>query len=298
MTEPVPTYALSDWERTNYYNGISSDPPELLYRSDLFENPFPIPKGRFPHLRTKTVHGVFNTPLNAVWGTVAPQIRQLLKARNIRYSVIHTARFVTHGEDGKDTLGPIVIWIATHPGTTTAENAHDASPGILALLEANGVEGAVVEWYEGAVERLSGPHLLRIADASNLTHHVHHFPTAAPGMPIATADREAQGSVTLFFHENKDKHGAPSAVLATVTFFARTPPSNMSSRTLAHLPGTSYLPDPIDTSAAPTRSRPASVATEPTPTSWLWGSLSRRRSRRASTRRRRLWRPSGRSWLK
>ena len=211
MTEPLPTCVLSDWERTNYYNGISSDPPELLYRSDLFENPFPIPKGRFPHLRTKTVHGVFNTPLNAVWGTVAPQIRQLLKARNIRYSVIHTARFVTHGEDGKDTLGPIVIWIATHPGTTTAENAHDASPGILALLEANGVEGAVVEWYEGAVERLSGPHLLRIADASNLTHHVHHFPTAAPGMPIATADREAQGSATLFFHENKDKHGAPSA---------------------------------------------------------------------------------------
>ncbi|TDL29992.1 hypothetical protein BD410DRAFT_780508 [Rickenella mellea] len=151
---PVTPYDLSDWERTTYYNGISPNPPELLYRSDLLENPFPIPKGRHPHLPTKTVHGVFNMPLNAVWATVAPQIRDILKARKIRYSAIMTARFVTHGEDWKDTLGPIVIWIITHPSTTTAENAHDASLDILALLKANGVEGAVVEWTEGAIEKL------------------------------------------------------------------------------------------------------------------------------------------------
>jgi hypothetical protein len=125
-----------------------------------------------------------------------------------------TARFVTHGEDGKDTLGPVVIWISTHPTTTTAENAHDASPDILALLKANGVEGAVVEWYEGVVERLSGPHLLHVTDDTNPTRYVRRFLTAALGMPIGTAEREdadAQGSVTLFFHENKDKRGAPSA---------------------------------------------------------------------------------------
>ena len=207
-------YVLSDWERTTYYCGISPDPPELLYRSDLLENPIPIPKGRHRHLPTKTIYGVFNTPLNAVWDTVAPQICEFLKARRILYSAIKTARFVTHGEDGKDTLGPIVIWIATHPTTTTVKDAHDASPGILALLKANGVEGAVVEWYEGAVEKLSGPHLLRVTDSTNPTHHVRRFLTAALGMPIATVEREAvdaQGSVTLFFHENKDKRGAPSA---------------------------------------------------------------------------------------
>ena len=55
----------------------------------------------------------------------------------IRYSIIKAARFVTHGEDGKDTLGPVVIWIATHPGTTTAQNAYNASPHILAVLKAN-----------------------------------------------------------------------------------------------------------------------------------------------------------------
>ncbi|KAF8259413.1 hypothetical protein EI94DRAFT_1751656 [Lactarius quietus] len=168
---------------------------------------FPIPDGEHPHLPTKTAHGVFNTPLNAVWGTVGPQIRELLKAQKIRYSAISTARFVTHGEDGKNTRGPIVIWITTHPGSATAENAHDASQDILALLKANGVEGAVVEWIEGVVERL----FLRIADDTNPTHYVPRFPTASPGMPIANAEREAQGTVTLFFHENKDKRGAPSA---------------------------------------------------------------------------------------
>ncbi|KAG8742377.1 hypothetical protein FRC10_001599 [Ceratobasidium sp. 414] len=209
----VAPYAPSGWERTTYYNGISPDPPELLYRSDLLENPIPIPKGRHPHLPTKTAHGVFNTPLNAVWDTVGPQILECLKARKIRYSAINTARFVTHGEDGEATRGPVVIWIATHPTSTTAENAHDASLDILALLKANGVEGVVVEWYEGVVERLSGSPLLRVTDDINSAHCVRRFLTAALGMPIVTAEREAadaQGSVTLFFHENKEKCGAPS----------------------------------------------------------------------------------------
>jgi hypothetical protein len=213
----VSPYVISDWERTTYYHGISPDHPNLLYRSDLLENPFPIPKGRHPHLPTKTVYGVFNTPLNAVWDTVAPQIRQLLKTRKIRYSAIKTARFVTHGEDRKDTIGPVVIWISTHPTTTTAENAHDASPDVLALLKAKGVEGAVVEWYEGAVEKLSGPHLLRVTDDTNPTHYVRRFLTAALGMPIATVAADAQGSVALFFHENKDKRGAPSAKVFAVS---------------------------------------------------------------------------------
>ena len=154
MPPPSPPYVLSDWERRTYYSGISSDPPELLYRSDLLENPFPVPEGRHSHLPTKTIHGVFNTPLNPVWGTVAPQIRDVLKARKIRYSAITTARFATSGEDGKATLGPVVAWIAIHPATTTAKVAYEASPDILALLRANGVEGVVVEWYEGVVERL------------------------------------------------------------------------------------------------------------------------------------------------
>ncbi|KAK7453937.1 hypothetical protein VKT23_011449 [Stygiomarasmius scandens] len=212
-TTAVAPYDISGYERTTYYHGISPDPPELLYRSDFCSNPFPKPVGRHPHLPTKTIYGVFNTPLNDVWDTVAPQIRDLLKARKICYSAIQTARFLTHGEDDNDYLGPIVIWIATYPTTTTAENAHDASQDILALLEANEVKGAVVEWYEGAVEKLSGPALLRVTDDTDPTHYIRRFLTAGLGMPIVTAGREdddAQGSVALFFHENKDRQGNAS----------------------------------------------------------------------------------------
>ena len=147
-------YAISRRERTTYYYGISGsgDPPELLYRSDLLENPFPIQGGC--SRPSKTVHGVFNTPLNVVWSTVAPLICELLKTLKIRWSSINAARFVTKDEDGTSTRGPVVVWIAVHPGTTTAENAHDASLEILSLIKANGVEGVVVEWYEGVVERL------------------------------------------------------------------------------------------------------------------------------------------------
>ncbi|KAI0762354.1 hypothetical protein C8Q74DRAFT_1371409 [Fomes fomentarius] len=152
----VAPHLISAFERVHYWNGISPDPPELLYRSDLDSNPFPVPVPgeRWFQLPVKTAHGVFGTPLNAVWGTVAPMIMSLLKKRGIKYSSISTVRFSTCDGEGKETLGPIVIWIATHPGTTSAENARDASPGILEILEEHDVHGAVVEWYEGAVERL------------------------------------------------------------------------------------------------------------------------------------------------
>ncbi|KAH9922522.1 uncharacterized protein B0H18DRAFT_935321 [Fomitopsis serialis] len=213
-------YHPSEWEAAAYYHGVSVDPPELLYRSNYLDNPFPRPTGRFQHRPIKTVHGVFNTPLNPVWHAVAPRIRDILKVRQIRYSAIHAARFVTHGEDGQESLSPVVIWIATHPNSTTAEDAHLASPDILSLLEANGVHGAVVEWFEGAVERLSGPALLRVTSGVDPTHYVRRFLTAGLGMPIATAEREvddAQGSVAFFFHENKDRHGRDSARVLAVS---------------------------------------------------------------------------------
>jgi hypothetical protein len=102
----VSPYVVSEYERTIYYYGISPDPPELLCRSDLLANPFPVPKGRHPHLATKTAHGVFNTALNPVWHTVAPQISNLLKDRSIRYSAIKAARFSTLGEDGEEYSRP------------------------------------------------------------------------------------------------------------------------------------------------------------------------------------------------
>ena len=138
-----------------------------------------------------------------------------LKSRGIRYSAVKAARFTTtFNETGKDSpLSPIVIWIAIHPGTTTAENAYDASPAILEILETYQVKGAVVQWYEGVVEKLAGPALLRATDDSNPTYYVRRTFTATLGMPIATKEREvegAHGSFAIFFHENKTRSGEPS----------------------------------------------------------------------------------------
>lgn len=57
-------------------------------------------------------------------------------------------------EDEEGRVGPVVIGIAVYPGSATAEDAHFGSLEVLAILEDNGVHGAVVEWTKGSVERL------------------------------------------------------------------------------------------------------------------------------------------------
>jgi len=146
-------HSPSAFERMSYYNGITEDGehPSLVYRTDALTRPFPKPVGRFPHLPIKSLRGVFGTPLNKVWGVVGRQIRDIIKARNISWSSIDTARFFTYsppGEEEKGTLGPVVIWIGVKPGLTSADTAHDASQEILALLRKNGVEDVEVEWRE------------------------------------------------------------------------------------------------------------------------------------------------------
>ena len=95
------------YEMNFYYHGVSGDPPKLMYRSDLETNPFPIPPPgtNFFKVPTKTAHGVFNTPLNAVWETVAPQILESMKANGLQYTALKTARFSTV-EDGKGNFRP------------------------------------------------------------------------------------------------------------------------------------------------------------------------------------------------
>jgi hypothetical protein len=212
---------ISEYERVTYFHGTSLDPPELLYRSDLLTNPFPLPKGgRHVPTPTKTAHGVFNTVLNPVWHEVAPQICDYLESRSIRYSMVLPVRIFTHAEEGKGGLGPIVLWMATHPGSTTAQDAHDASPHIIHLLEKVGVQGAVLGWFEGSIERLAGPALLRPTLNTDPTFYVRRFLTAVLGIPIATKETEAedaQGSLGFFFHENRTKDGNPSNRVLGVT---------------------------------------------------------------------------------
>jgi len=117
---------------TRDYNGITGDGdhPELVYRSDFLTAPFPKPVGRHAHIPVKSLRGVFDTPLNSVWGTVGPRIRDLIKVHKIHWSSVDPARFFTHappGEEAKGSLGSVVIWIGVIPGSTSSDTAHHVS---------------------------------------------------------------------------------------------------------------------------------------------------------------------------
>ena len=155
---------ISKYEMNFWYHGISGNPPKLMWRSDIETNPFPVPAPgtQFLKIPTKTVHGVFGTPLNAVWDTVAPQICELMKARGLKYSALKTVRFSTVEGDKEETFGPVVIWIAVRPNTTNPGAVRDATPHILHILADAQITDIVVEWYEGSAERLVGPPLMSV----------------------------------------------------------------------------------------------------------------------------------------
>ncbi|KAF9460378.1 hypothetical protein BDZ94DRAFT_1283951 [Collybia nuda] len=180
---------LSDFERVHFFHGVSVEPPQLVWRSDINTNPFPVPGPgcRFFEIAIGTVEGVFDTPLNP--------------KRGIKYSALMAVRFSTRDDDKKKTLGPITLWISTYPKTITPEQSRDASPHILRILQDHGVAGAVTQC------------LMPIADYTNPTSFVRRTLTPALGLPLAIAEREAadaQGSLGFYFHENKHKDGERS----------------------------------------------------------------------------------------
>jgi len=215
----VAPYLISKYEMNFWYHGISGDPPKLMYRSDLETNPFPIPPPgtNFFKIPTKTAHGVFKMPLNAVWDTVAPQILVSMKARGLQYSALKTVRFSTV-EDGKDeTLGPIVVWIAVRPNTTNAGAVRDATPDILHILADVQITDVVVEWYEASVVRLVGPPLMSVEDRTNPKFGLNHPFNTGLGIPIARQSDDAQGTLTLLFKEMKTRSGDPSERILALT---------------------------------------------------------------------------------
>jgi hypothetical protein len=206
------------YERATYYNGITgdNDHPELVYRSNYLTTPFPKPAGRFAHIPVKSVYGTFDASLNKVWDTVGPQIVDIIVARDIKCTSIDPARFLTHAEPGegsKGRLGPVVVWIGVQPGSTSPDTAHDVSQAILALLRKNNVKDVVVEWREAVPQWLAGPPLLRHASDRDATHYVRRFLTALLAVPLTTEDMEdddSQGTLTLWFLENKTNDGKSS----------------------------------------------------------------------------------------
>ena len=218
-TTVVPQYTPAEYEKATYYNGITKngDHPVLVYRSGFGITPFPQPVGRYGHVPVKSVRGVYGTSLNPVWESVGPQIVEMITIEKIACSSIGAARFFTHatpGEEGEGHLGPVVIWLGISPGSTSSDTAHQISRRILTLLRKHGIDDVVIEWREAVLQRLGGPPLMSHVNSTNPTHHVHRFLTALLGIPLATQGVEkedSQGTLTLWFHENKDKNGDPSS---------------------------------------------------------------------------------------
>ena len=216
----VAPHVITPFERRFYYNGISGDPPELLYRSDLETKPIyvPPPGARCSKIPTKIPNGVFDSVLNPKWDEiVAPRIIASMKTHGIKYSALQTVQF-TILQDGQVTIGPVVIWIGVRLKTTNAEAVRDFTPEILHILSDNQIAGVNVEWFEGDVTKLTGPPLLPVVHRTNPAFGLNHPFNAALGIPVArqTAD-DGTGTITFLFKEVKTRDGEPSARVLAVT---------------------------------------------------------------------------------
>ncbi|KAG6884624.1 hypothetical protein C0993_009453 [Termitomyces sp. T159_Od127] len=104
--------------------------PNIIYRSDLATNHFPKPEspgiGNFGHIPPKSPHDVYGTSLSKVLHTVGLQIRDLLKARNVCYTSIDAACFVTvtHGP-------PLMRVVRNHNPTAHVRRIFTAALNIL-----------------------------------------------------------------------------------------------------------------------------------------------------------------------
>jgi hypothetical protein len=208
---------VSKYEMHFYYHGVGD--LQLMWRSDLETNPFPIPAPgtRFFKIPAKTVHGVFGTKLNEVWDDVAPQIIASMKVSGLQYSALTTARFSTVEDSTEPTLGPVVIWIAVRPNTAKPRDVCDATPDILQILAKFNITDVVVQWYEGSVVRLDGPPLMKVVKNSNAKFGLNTPFNTGLGIPIARQSDDAQGTLTLLFKEVQTSSGDPSNRVLALT---------------------------------------------------------------------------------
>ncbi|EJT96658.1 hypothetical protein DACRYDRAFT_85650 [Dacryopinax primogenitus] len=194
------------------------------------QRPFPIPEERsterYSATPVKAAHTA-NHPIlkNALWkGSVAPEIIALCNetSRGIHVSTMLPVRFSTLDKHGKDVFDDhIVLWISVHPGNTKKTSCRDANGPILDIFAKYDIHDVAVHWIEGAMESLAGPpEMMPVTRDTNPTHWIRRALTAVLGIPIVAqdmADKDLQGSLGLYFHRGKDRHGNKSKDVLAVT---------------------------------------------------------------------------------
>ncbi|KAF8350664.1 hypothetical protein F5887DRAFT_1209562 [Amanita rubescens] len=153
---------VSKYEIHFYYHGIGN--LQLMWRSDLETNPFPIPAPgtRFFKIPTKTVP----------W------------------------RLRHEAQRAPSSYGSLFV-----PNTAKPRDVCDATPDILQILAKFNITDVVVQWYEGSVVRLDGPPLMSVVKNSNAKFGLNTPFNTGQGIPIARQSDDAQGTLTLLFKE-------------------------------------------------------------------------------------------------
>ncbi|KAF9481577.1 hypothetical protein BDN70DRAFT_919673 [Pholiota conissans] len=143
--------AVSGYETGNGLPRPRRGTPPLVYRTRPDNYSCCQSKEDYTHKHSNELYPVWSTSTLNI-PCVRSQILNVINRRKIRYSFFHLVRHITFEEDGKETEGPVVVWIGVFPGSTSADAAKEASQDILKLLERNGVDGADVEWRESVAE--------------------------------------------------------------------------------------------------------------------------------------------------
>ncbi|KAG8728636.1 hypothetical protein FRC11_010554 [Ceratobasidium sp. 423] len=202
------SHSVSKAEATFYYAGISPTPPKLVYRTGSVARPFVMPKDPEAYRQLKEARGVYGHKLNLVWGTAGPKVCDLLDAQQLAWTTVDCVRFLTlpaDEDEGKPTVGPVVIWIGVRPGSLESEDAFNAANGILRILKEFNIDDVEVEFRESLYHRSAGPALLKSVSNLHNTVDVRGPLTTALGLSISTAARpNAQGTMTVFFAEGGD----------------------------------------------------------------------------------------------
>ncbi|KAF9553283.1 hypothetical protein CPC08DRAFT_767677 [Agrocybe pediades] len=204
------TLSLSSDEAINYYFGVSTMPPRLIYRSDHLDRPWKATGLSEGPCGFKVATGVFGTRLNDVWDVeVGPVLLRILDEEGVPWSSVDVVRFVTCYDDDRQTQvkGPVVIWIAIEdlpihaPGSLTSEILNSTTK-ILKLLKALDICDVTVEYRASTHIRLRGPPLLPpvlLQDDDQEAALLRKPLTHALSLCICASDRqENQGTMGLY----------------------------------------------------------------------------------------------------
>ncbi len=220
-----PAHFVSEQEAWSYFSGLPSS-PRLVHRTGT--TPWKKPSG-FDWGLKEALIPVFGHKLVDVCGELGPKVVAYLDSVNVKFTTIDGVRFVFGGEPA----GPITLWIGLLPESLSAEHAHTAERGCMALFNEFDNNDVEIEFRESIYTRSAGPKLLEPGSSLDPTVGVRGALTPALGLRIASKDTpHVEGTGGFHFAEGGDSdkvflatagHVFPPDAALTTTMSPQTP---------------------------------------------------------------------------